>query len=104
MDVSVSPEHPKAGQEVTAVFAVGNVGSVDNNYHKLLNGGGEIKWGDGEVTPIGAPGPLTLKHTYKQTGDYTINGRMGGEYKWNSQGGSCSYVCNASGTAQVHVD
>lgn len=105
-DVAVSAASTPAhvNEAVTVSFTVKNqVGNVDGKFHTIIDSGGEIDWGDSEKTGVNKPDSITLQHTYKKTGTYTIKARIGGQFKWNAEGGSCSYNCQARGEASIRI-
>ena len=104
VDIQVISPLPKANAEVSVKFSTSDrVGHVDGKYHTILDTGGEISWGDGSKTPLSGVDGITLKHKYVQAGTYTIAARIGGQFKWQSEGGSCSYNCQAGGTKNISI-
>jgi len=98
----ISPAHAvvKAGKSVTLSFTP-HLPSPDAVIYTF----GVVNWGDTvEALPeVGNDKTVTLTHTYKTKGDYTVRAAAGAQHKYQGDG-SCSYQCCTETSATVTVN
>jgi hypothetical protein len=89
--------------------------------NQCIQEGGSIDWGDGTpfVDPFtpqndkdnhgndhwckAEPVHVSATHVYTQAGDYCASATLGGNYKYDGEGPSCSYDCRVNKDTLIHV-